>query len=60
MRESTIDTRLLYVAHDAGILTLPGGARWVVVVYTQLASSDEADARFGEFMRALRPFLLAA
>ncbi len=48
------------VAHDAGILTLPGGARWVVVVYTQLASSDEADARFGEFMRALRPFLLAA
>jgi beta-lactamase class A len=28
------------VSHDGGILTLPGGARWVVVVYTELASSD--------------------
>jgi beta-lactamase class A len=46
------------VAHDGGILTLPGGARWVVVVYTELASSDEHDARFGAFMRALRPHLL--
>ncbi|HEY0381734.1 MAG TPA: serine hydrolase [Candidatus Elarobacter sp.] len=48
------------VAHDGGILTLPGGARWVVVVYTELASSDEHDARFGAFMRALRPYLLAS
>jgi beta-lactamase class A len=48
------------VAHDGGILTLPGGARWVVVVYTELASSDEADARFARFMRALRPSLLSA
>jgi beta-lactamase class A len=47
------------VAHDGGILTLPGGARWVVVVYTELPSSDEHDARFAEFMRALRPSLLA-
>jgi beta-lactamase class A len=48
------------VAHDGGILTLSGGARWVVVVYTELPSSDEHDARFGAFMRALRPFLLAS
>jgi beta-lactamase class A len=48
------------VAHDGGILTLPGGARWVIVVYTELAGSDEADARFGGFMSALRPSLLSA
>jgi beta-lactamase class A len=48
------------VAHDGGILTLPGGARWVVVVYTELASSDAHDARFGAFMRALRPYLLGS
>ncbi len=48
------------VAHDGGILTLPGGARWVVVVYTELESSDEHDARFGAFMRALRPYLLGS
>jgi len=48
------------VAHDGGILTLLGGARWVIVVYTELPSSDEHDARFGAFMRALRPYLLAS
>ncbi len=48
------------VAHDGGILTLPGGARWAIVVYTELPSSDEHDARFGAFMRALRPYLLAS
>jgi len=48
------------VSHDGGILTLPGGARWVVVVFTELASSDEHDARFGAFMRALRPYLAAS
>jgi beta-lactamase class A len=48
------------VAHDGGIVTLTGGARWVVVVYTESPSSDEHDARFGAFMRALRPFLLAS
>ena len=48
------------VSHDGGILTLPGGTRWVVVVYTGLPSSDEHDARFGAFMRALRPYLLGS
>ena len=46
------------VSHDAGILTLAGGSRWVVVVYTGLASSDDVDAHFGAFMRALRPRLV--
>jgi beta-lactamase class A len=45
------------VSHDAGILTLAGGARWVVVVYTELPSSDAHDRRFVTFMRALRPLL---
>jgi len=31
------------VSHDAGILTLAGGSRWVVVVYTGLPSSDDVD-----------------
>jgi beta-lactamase class A len=46
------------VSHDAGILRLCDGARWVLVVYTELPSSDANDARFGAFMRALRPSLL--
>jgi beta-lactamase class A len=45
--------------HDAGILTLADGARWVVVVYTELPSSDDADARFGALMRTLRPHLVS-
>jgi beta-lactamase class A len=48
------------VAHDAGILILPGGARWVLVVYTDLPSNDENDVRFGAFMRRLRPYVCAA
>jgi beta-lactamase class A len=48
------------VAHDGGILTLAGDARWVIVVYTDVPSSDEHDARFGAFMRALRPYLLGS
>lgn len=48
------------VSHDAGILTLTDASRWVLVVYTELPSSDENDARFGAFMRTLRPCLLAA
>jgi beta-lactamase class A len=46
------------VAHDAGILTLADGSRWVIAVYTELQSSEQTDLRFGAFMRALRPYLL--
>jgi len=45
------------VTHDGGILTLSDSSRWVVVVYTELPSSEENDARFGAFMRMLRPHL---
>lgn len=45
------------VSHDGGILELSSGFRYVVVVYTALPSSSENDARFGEFMRRLRPSL---
>jgi beta-lactamase class A len=45
------------VSHDGGILELASGRRYVVVVYTALPSSRENDARFGEFMRRLRPLL---
>ena len=40
-----------------GILETQEGARYVVVVYTALASSPDADARLGAFMSALRPHL---
>ncbi|MEA2718479.1 MAG: beta-lactamase class [Candidatus Eremiobacteraeota bacterium] len=47
-------------SHDGGILTLADdSSRWVVVVYTELPSSEENDLRFGAFMRALRPRLIA-
>jgi beta-lactamase class A len=45
------------VSHDGGILALPGGARFVIVVYTALPSLPENDVRFGRFMRELRPLL---
>jgi beta-lactamase class A len=48
------------VAHDGGILTLGDSSRWVVVVYTEMPSSEENDLRFGAFMRALRPHLLTS
>jgi len=48
------------VSHDAGILTLEGGARWAIVVYTELSGNEENDQRFGAFMRALRPRLTDA
>jgi beta-lactamase class A len=48
------------VSHDAGIATLNDGSRWVIVVCTDLPSSDEVDLRFGAFMRALRPHLAGA
>ncbi|HEX3465761.1 MAG TPA: serine hydrolase [Candidatus Elarobacter sp.] len=44
-------------SHDGGILTLHDGSRWIVVVYTELASGEENDLRFGAFMRTLRPHL---
>ena len=47
------------VAHDGGILTLADGSCWVIVVYTELESSEKNDRRFGAFMRALRPHLLS-
>jgi beta-lactamase class A len=46
-------------SHDGGILELAGGARYVLVVYTELPSSDDVDARFASFMRRLRPRLAA-
>jgi beta-lactamase class A len=48
------------VSHDGGILTLDGGGTWIVVAYTDRPSSDEQDACFGAFMRAVRPHLVAA
>jgi beta-lactamase class A len=44
-------------SHDGGILDTREGRRYVVVVYTRLASSPASDARLGDFMRMLRPFL---
>ncbi len=44
-------------SHDGGILTLPDGRRFVIVVYTALPASPEADARLGDFMRRIRPSL---
>ncbi len=45
------------VSHDGGILETAEGHRYALAVYTALPSSPEADARFGAFMRALRPLL---
>ena len=42
------------VTHDGGILETAGGAAYVLVVYTGIESTDEHNARFGRFMRALR------
>ncbi|GAC1402681.1 MAG: hypothetical protein NVSMB64_02900 [Candidatus Velthaea sp.] len=47
------------VSHDGGILSLASGARYVLVVYTALPSTDENDRRFAAFMRMLRPHLTA-
>jgi beta-lactamase class A len=41
-------------SHDGGILELASGGRYVLVVYTELPSNDETDAKFGTFMRTLR------
>jgi beta-lactamase class A len=45
------------VTHDGGILTTATGARYVVVAYTGLPSSEENNARFGPFMRRVRELL---
>ena len=45
------------VTHDGGILTTAEGRNFVIVVYTGLSSTDEHNARFGPFMRALRGLL---
>lgn len=45
------------VTHDGGILQTAEGRAYVVVVYTGLRSSDENNARFSPFMRAVRELL---
>jgi beta-lactamase class A len=45
------------VTHDGGILSLPDGKRYVIVIYTGLESTPEHNARFAPFMRAIRPLL---
>jgi len=45
------------VSHDGGILTLPGGRRFVVVVYSALPATPDAAKRFKMLARALRPSL---
>jgi beta-lactamase class A len=42
------------VSHDGGILTLESGARYVLVVYSELASNEDHDRFFEVFMRTLR------
>ncbi|TAM76956.1 serine hydrolase [bacterium] len=44
------------VSHDGGILILPGGRRYVIVLYTGVASPDE-DPRFGTWMARVRAAL---
>lgn len=45
-------------SHDGGILTLAGGRRYVVVVYSTLASNADTDRRFTAFARGLRRLLV--
>ncbi len=45
-------------SHDGGILTVPDGRQYVVVVYTTLPSVPATAERFAAFARALRPLLL--
>jgi len=48
------------VSHDGGILTLESGARYVLVVYSELASNEDHDRCFEAFMRTLRSNLPGA
>ncbi len=45
------------VSHDGGILTLPSGRRFIIVVYTPMPSDPSTDACHAAFMHALRPHL---
>ena len=45
------------VTHDGGVLHTEEGKQYVIVAYTGMESSDENNARFGVFMRTLRPAL---
>ncbi len=45
------------VSHDGGILQLPSGRRFIIVVYATLPSEPATDARHAAFMAALRPLL---
>ena len=45
------------VTHDAGILRTHDGRVYVLVVYAAIESNEANNARFGAFMRALRPLL---
>lgn len=45
------------VTHDGGILETAGGAKYVLVVYTGMESTDANNARFGAFMQELRSAL---
>ena len=45
------------VSHDGGILTLPSGRRFIIVVYTAMPSNPSTDACHAAFMHALRPHL---
>ena len=44
------------VSHDGGILALPDGRRYAIVLYTGMASPDE-DPRFGTWMAHIRAAL---
>jgi beta-lactamase class A len=44
-------------SHDGGLLELADGRRYVLVIYTDLASSPESDGRIAAFTRTLRDAL---
>jgi beta-lactamase class A len=44
-------------SHDGGILTLPDGRRFVIVVYTTLPATPATAERFAAFAATLRPLL---
>ena len=44
-------------SHDGGILTVPDGRQFVIVVYTTLPATAATAQRFATFARSLRPLL---